>query len=921
MSIPWDFGDDDSVAGGSSATEHDIKSVATSSSYGSEVETAATLAGSIDSGQPIKLTLESLKHVRSASDLEQPAAGLINTWAKSVATSEVIIETSTEPMLSPAPGRITRLPQDGDGPGDMEQRGPVDHNYAVKYVNKIKDRFSAQPDIYKQFIEILQTYQRESVPLPDVYSQITHLFRTAPDLSDEFKQFLPESAAAARAASEAVNGDTTLDSQTEVDLGLRLSGEDANKSFSLPVPPPPESSRPESPRGMNLPGYDQHSQPVPSSASKRHKCPYCSTDFTRLHNLKSHLLTHAQEKPYICQTCSARFRRLHDLERHTKLHTGERPHTCPKCGRRFARGDALARHTKVEGGCVGKGSSSDGDDQFSDQGENATNDPMDSENHATLVSDMHSDALLSTASPSLFDPRPSIVAGPTVKKRNKPLPPIVVDESDSVALARARNTAAARKSRAKKAEQRDVLEGRVADREVALPEDNGESRLAAGFMNPPEQTNTDATLGPAASAAAVTAITPQSLVANRLAAAESARSLAPRSDGAREASPFIRGSPLDPGPTSVRPRRSMHPMAFQERYTDEVQPSPVHFSPLVSPVEPYIDYRGDPVEGYEVPGSWVDPPPFETSSEVQGLSTSEAAALHTNTSDEVESLWRLPYTRSPRSTIPCNLCPYPFPTFRGEHELRRHQDRQHTSPRLVWICVHPASSTLSPRIGLDTCKQCSQRKEYSVYYNAGAHLLRAHFDPPQGGRRAGGARPSMTTLKAEGWMQEVVHAASADEALEDNPDHLQDHLAQDQMGSSPVSDHLEAELPKAFEEEASEEGAFEEPVSVSDSDAYGQVRDDLEDHHPEDHHPEDQVGLRPSVEPLEGKLIKPSVGVGSELDSHASGHVEDDPQARPLQDQAGLSPASDDLEKELEEALAEDYSYSQADSETSEEEG
>ncbi|KAI9674289.1 MAG: hypothetical protein M1829_003836 [Trizodia sp. TS-e1964] len=146
----------------------------------------------------------------------------------------------------------------------------------------------------------------------------------------------------------------------------------ANRSSTFPGPlfhqPVGNGSRSPA-RGMSLPmaGLGQH--PASESPSKKHRCPYCSTEFTRHHNLKSHLLTHSHEKPYVCQTCSSRFRRLHDLKRHTKLHTGERPHTCPKCGRKFARGDALARHNKGQSGCAGRRESTDsfaGEDEYAE---------------------------------------------------------------------------------------------------------------------------------------------------------------------------------------------------------------------------------------------------------------------------------------------------------------------------------------------------------------------------------------------------------------------------------------------------------------------------------------------------------------------------------------------------------------------------
>uniref|UniRef100_A0A8C7J916 Paired amphipathic helix protein Sin3a n=1 Tax=Oncorhynchus kisutch TaxID=8019 RepID=A0A8C7J916_ONCKI len=102
---------------------------------------------------------------------------------------------STALPTQPTPAKTSKVPNNQ----------PVEFNHAINYVNKIKNRFQGQPDIYKAFLEILHTYQKEqrnakeaggnytpALTEQEVYAQVARLFKNQEDLLSEFGQFLPD---------------------------------------------------------------------------------------------------------------------------------------------------------------------------------------------------------------------------------------------------------------------------------------------------------------------------------------------------------------------------------------------------------------------------------------------------------------------------------------------------------------------------------------------------------------------------------------------------------------------------------------------------------------------------------------------------------------------------------------------------------
>lgn len=123
-------------------------------------------------------------------------------------------------------------------------------------------------------------------------------------------------------------------------------------------------------------------------------------------------------------------------------------------------------------------------------------------------------------------------------------------------------------------------------------------------------------------------------------------------------------------------------------------------------------------------------------------------------------LTKTPYVRPSHPKILCQFCDERPDGFRGTHELERHYSRAHAPTRKGYICIDASSDQKY----LASCKHCRGKKVYGAYYNAAAHLRRAHFHPRKRGRKnksdekrggiGGGDDPPMEFLKQH-WIKEI----------------------------------------------------------------------------------------------------------------------------------------------------------------------
>lgn len=77
-------------------------------------------------------------------------------------------------------------------------------------------------------------------------------------------------------------------------------------------------------------------------------CHLCGKAYPYPSELKHHLRSHRNERPYKCNFCHKTFLKKGDLTYHIRSHTGERPHKCPHCAACFPRPSTLMSHIRQQ---------------------------------------------------------------------------------------------------------------------------------------------------------------------------------------------------------------------------------------------------------------------------------------------------------------------------------------------------------------------------------------------------------------------------------------------------------------------------------------------------------------------------------------------------------------------------------------------
>ncbi|XP_029399128.1 zinc finger and BTB domain-containing protein 44 isoform X3 [Mus pahari] len=92
---------------------------------------------------------------------------------------------------------------------------------------------------------------------------------------------------------------------------------------------------------------DSTERPSPNGPDRPFQCPTCGVRFTRIQNLKQHMLIHSGIKPFQCDCCGKKFTRAYSLKMHRLKHEGKRCFRCQICSATFTSFGEYKHHMRV----------------------------------------------------------------------------------------------------------------------------------------------------------------------------------------------------------------------------------------------------------------------------------------------------------------------------------------------------------------------------------------------------------------------------------------------------------------------------------------------------------------------------------------------------------------------------------------------
>eukprot|EP00985_Skeletonema_marinoi_P001774 scaffold704_cov131-Skeletonema_marinoi.AAC.1 len=190
---------------------------------------------------------------------------------------------SSGPSKLAAAAAAAKKPSSSPTGQNNEAPAPVEFDHAINYVTTIKKRFHAHPEIYRKFLEILHTYQKEQRGIKEVLDEVSVLFADHADLLKEFTYFLPDavqSQAKAQldiAAAKAEERAKQRVAQAKA-IGKGAPGPGPGPMIASPpgAAPPPANFAPSPAGGMILPP-----PPVANAGSAQKRMPSVPSNIPR----------------------------------------------------------------------------------------------------------------------------------------------------------------------------------------------------------------------------------------------------------------------------------------------------------------------------------------------------------------------------------------------------------------------------------------------------------------------------------------------------------------------------------------------------------------------------------------------------------------------------------------------------------------